>query len=309
MRPDEVGRKPNALARKRVVDAFRELPPDAEFIAAAKMAIGKRGWSQRASDAIKGIFGNDADMIAKMLAATSPRVKLRENMIATLDVFEKYLQAGRPTDRAGIDKVLQQVPLVWKFDGRKLNAIRTLMGEPLEGQKVSSWARNTAGDMDAVTNDIWMALIGGMKKDSFNASEYSAMSAKIRRVADSMGWKPAEVQEAVWSFVKKLVESSGRTANLREAVSTMTPDDFTNVPEYYHYLLEDPDVKGKLIRLGIEPQTLENTKTQIAGKTAAQPPQGAGEASNPEVLRRTAWRIGQTLKTKRAFREEVERRL
>lgn len=264
-----------------MVDVFKELPPDSEFEAAAKLGMLKKGWYERAGRSLRTIFGNDTEKFVGVLAATSPRQSVQLNMEMAFDIWEKYLEAGRPEDAAKIRELVK--PLV-VLEARENNTVRALLGKDLEenpivsskkfdndtkmsGFKVESFRRNLLGDLQASTNDAWMAQFAGISQTLFGTkSGYAAFNAKVRRVADTLDIKPAEVQETVWSFFKTLVEGTQGGRSSAETLASLTQGDILNTPEFHEELLKNPKVAAVLERLGIDTAAiLDNENPAKAG--------------------------------------------
>lgn len=78
--------------------------------------------------------------------------------------------------------------------------------------KIESFMRNLMGDSARVTIDTWMEYLSDFFPGSVgNFKSYAVYETLIREVADDLGWKPAEVQETVWSVMKAVVDASSPT--------------------------------------------------------------------------------------------------
>lgn len=268
-----------------MVKLFDALPPDVEFETAANLGLAKRGWYARAAKILREAFGPESDKFVSLLAATSPRQSVQDNLAMSLEVWEKWVEAGRPDDPAKIREIA--TPLV-ELDSRLNNTVRALRGQDLEdnpisaskrldastalsGHKVESFRRNLLGDLHASTNDSWMAQFAGIPQAQFGTKAgYLAFTAKVRRVADKLDLKPAEVQETIWSFFKTLVESTkgGKTAH--ETLANLTENDILQTPEFHDEIVHNPKVLEALKRLGVdEGRVRALADPEIAGKRAA----------------------------------------
>lgn len=249
-----------------VLDMYRTLPKDEDFVTAVEMGKLKQGWYDRASKTLRKIFGNDTEQFVSLLAATSPRQTVQENLVMALKVWADWNESGRPQDPDQIRDILR--PIV-EMEARMNNSVRALRSEPLEdlkvktsdrleenaqlsGLKVESFRKNLLNDLSAVTNDAWMAMFANVDQSKFfgTKSGYLAFNSKIRKVAEQTGLKPAEVQETIWSFFKTLLESTkeGRTA--KETLSSLTDHDILQTPEFYEQIIADPKVREALSRVG-----------------------------------------------------------
>ena len=92
---------------QRLVDLFKELPEDADFRAAAKAGIAKKGWYENSADAIREIFGEtDGARFTALLAAMSPQTSVESNLLNALNVWVNWDAAGRPTEKRAIMAVM-----------------------------------------------------------------------------------------------------------------------------------------------------------------------------------------------------------
>lgn len=228
---------------QRVVDLFNELPSGNEMAAVAWAGRAKRGWYERSALALSHVFGPDAPRFAALLAALSPQNSAQMNLENAVRVWKGWVNAGRPTDEAGIKKILAKNIVGEKGAGSVLqawvpNSIRALSAEDptevvLSGPKVDSFMRNLVGDTQSVTIDAWMAnyalvdqrLFGGRLNsiDAGKGTGYLAMSARVRGAARTITnltgeeWTPAEVQETIWSWAKTLFETQAAKTEPRGA--------------------------------------------------------------------------------------------
>jgi hypothetical protein len=191
----------------------------------------------------------------------------------------------RPVTKAKIKQALKKGG--WDFVSRKNNTLRALQqsrGEfaDLSGFKVNSFTQNLLGNLEEVTNDAWMVAFGDIDQSVFKGpAGYFAMNAKVRSVANRLGWKPAEVQETIWSFVKTIsaLRAGGYTG--RRALERATHESVAAMPEFTAALLESDDVRQRLDAIGIDIPT-----DRIAGAETGR--SGAIEADRPRVLGRVA---------------------
>lgn len=271
---------------KRALDVFRTLPADAEFEAAAQAGIAKKGWYEKASAALIDLFGPDSRQFAALLAADSPRQTVEKNFRETIKVWKAWDDAGRPTDPVKIEALLGGI-----METRKPNLIRALRGEQFSGPKVSNFTENVRGNLQAVTNDAWMAKFGDVDQKVFSDNGgYLGYTAKVRRVAKSMGLEPAQVQETIWSFFKTLSERINKETTGHEALKNLTHEDVAEAPAF-HDMLGDPDVRAALRGLGLSEESIRSAEgaAKEAG-SGEEPPSGYVAEGRKEVLNRIAQR-------------------
>jgi hypothetical protein len=73
----------------------------------------------------------------------------------------------------------------------------------LNGLKTNSFARNIAGDKDAVTIDVWMIRAAGMDAaKGVNDTQYRILSEIVKELAANRGMYPATAQALIWIIVR-----------------------------------------------------------------------------------------------------------
>jgi hypothetical protein len=145
-------------------------------------------WYDKTWQELEGTFGPDADMFAKILAATSPNTTTDSNVTLALKAYGQWKSGA-------------------SFDGylpvAKANLERAIAGTPMRGPKVSNFYKNLAGDPDAVTVDRWMMRAFGLRGQAPTESQYKFIETTIRRQAKEIGVEPRQYQAAVWVGMKK----------------------------------------------------------------------------------------------------------
>lgn len=276
---------------RQAAKMYSKLPLTKEFAVAAKAGEAMRGWYEKAAATLVELFGDDADKFTRLLAATSPRQRVKHNLIEALNIWKAWTDSGRPTDPVEVKELLgrpvsQEEGLFGTISEGKLsklnahtnNAVRALTGdEALSGQKVSSFSENVGGNLNHVTNDTWMAQFGGIEhKDFSSPAGYAAYTAKVRETAAKLGWHPAEVQETVWSFFKTLADSVRSDMPASEVLKKLTHEDIAGTPAF-HSMLEDADVRGTLSTAGFSDAALNGAKE--AGRKAGPQEQLTGRVA------------------------------
>lgn len=146
-----------------------------------------------------------ADKIAQLFAVYSAQRAPVENVQLALNAFHEW-------QRTGAVRSFGTGPQI-----AKANQI-LVEGVPWEGLKTDRFYGNLLEEIDPekyaamfpggeVTNDIWMARLFGLKTDNPTTREYHAMTGIVQRIADELGWKPKQVQAALW--VAKKAEHEG----------------------------------------------------------------------------------------------------
>jgi hypothetical protein len=254
---DEELRGMKADSAAYLTQQFNRLPPDEDWAETARLGQAKSSWYADVPRALSAIFGKDMPRFAALLAAKSPRSPVRQNLLAALQIWGAWNQAGRPTDSLEFLRQLPQSSLA-NFPSHWNNTVRalTLPEDQLQlsGEKVESFRRNLIGDANHVTNDVWMAHFAGVDQKKFlqNRPGYAAMTAKVRHVAAGLGMKPAEVQGAIWSAAKALSDAMKAGASPADAVqNAATSNDVQDTADFVTLLRSDRHVLSELERAGL----------------------------------------------------------
>jgi len=143
--------------------------------------------------------GNDpieAEKLAQIIAVTSQSTGVKTNTGFALKAYSQW-KAGLPIKTGRFPK--EQI--------KKINNI--INGIPWEGRKTNSFYRNlmvyinpkVASELPT-TQDIWMARAFGLDSDAPTSAQYEAMERITKTLAEKLGWKPHQVQAAVWVAIK-----------------------------------------------------------------------------------------------------------
>ncbi len=214
---------PNAQAE--FLQVHQALPSNDLLGALGRAGGEKLGWYEHSRAAIEHVYGDDADVFAGVLAATSPQNSVEMNLRNATQIFRGWVQAGRPTDKASILRIMGENSVGEKgeksvLDAWKNNTIAVLQGgQAISGPKVDSFWRNLrqrAVDtpyglmrpQDAVTLDAWMSNVLGIKQTYFSGNGanlearnpgygpgYLAATAKLREAATASGMTPEQHRE------------------------------------------------------------------------------------------------------------------
>jgi lysozyme len=165
----------------------------------AKEGEKGRMWYENSSKAIMKVAGGDpkeAEILAQIIAVTSQSTGVKTNTGFALKAYSQW-KAGMPIDTGRFPKAQSE----------KITNI--LNGVPWEGRKTNSFYRNlmvyidpkVAGELPT-TQDMWMARAFNLDSDAPTAAQYENMERVTKNIADQLGWKPHQVQAAVWVAVK-----------------------------------------------------------------------------------------------------------
>ncbi len=155
-----------------------------ELVSAAQSQAHWRDWYARHENVLSDLFGNDAALFQRMLSATSQANTVKGNVTLALKAYAQFLD-GQP--------FTGYLPAVTK------NLDRIRADEELQGAKISQYGKANEGDESAIAVDrhISILLFNSAKP---NAAQIKAAKARIRTVADRLGWAPRELQAALWAF-------------------------------------------------------------------------------------------------------------
>ncbi len=148
-------------------------------------------WYAQQTRFLKHRFGDDWKLMAGLLAATSPRLKLRTSWDISLTILEA-VQAGRP-------------PVMWGLmKGHRLNVERALVGKKLSGNKVERFCQNLLGNLEVVTIDTWMLKLWKVELTSHSkhSKKYGKLERAFQKWARSKGMKPANAQAMLWNYIR-----------------------------------------------------------------------------------------------------------
>ena len=174
--PDEIAKikKQNADEIGQVFSGFN---PE-EAAAVSFSARAKRGWYRNSAQAIVNTFGmQDAPRFAALLASMSPQSSVESNATNALNTWVNWVKAGRPVDRASIEKIIGKSVQGEGVDSAlpawMNNSVASLQHpQPenlqLSGPKVNSFARNLRGHVNDVTLDAWMANYSNLTPEVFS---------------------------------------------------------------------------------------------------------------------------------------------
>jgi lysozyme len=165
----------------------------------AKEGEKGRMWYENSSEAILKATGGDAkeaEILAQIIAVTSQSTGVKTNTGFALKAYSQW-KAGLPIDTGRFPKAQSE----------KIEDI--LNGVPWEGRKTNSFYRNlmiyidpkVAGELPT-TQDMWMARAFNLDSDAPTAAQYENMEKVTKNIAERLGWKPHQVQAAVWVAVK-----------------------------------------------------------------------------------------------------------
>ena len=163
---------------ERILDCMSKITPAA--------LLAGQSWyddAQSFAQSLSPYFGS-LEHSAAVIAALSPRIQWKRNKAAAAAMADG------------------QIPGVLKQS--YLAAQRALASDDpigtLKGPKTNSFAKNIAGDMNAVTIDMWAWKVVSDEPISKLAHKgvYDAVANAYRKVASEIGMSPAQLQATCW---------------------------------------------------------------------------------------------------------------
>ena len=174
-------------------------------LAYAREGIDGGIWYDDIMHVLRSHYGADADIVAAMIAATSPNCSVRGNVTLARKAYGQYKRG---------EQFLGYLPIA--ID----NLHRAVDGEPLSGLKVSHFHRAITGDHNAVAVDRWMLRAYGVESNT--PARMRAIIAHVRKSAKRLGITPRSLQAAIWTGVKgEGVEADSMAYCLRAQLAQM----------------------------------------------------------------------------------------
>jgi len=152
-----------------------------------------RHWYRQQTKFLKYRFGDNWKLVAGLLAATSPRVKLRTSWDWSMAIYDAVI-VGREPD------------LSMLFPCHESNVKRILAGEELSGDKVKRFYQNLIGNLEVVTIDTWMIRLWKIDCGTHGSpwpAKYRRLERVFQRWSRSKGEKPADMQAMLWNYIRK----------------------------------------------------------------------------------------------------------
>jgi hypothetical protein len=147
-----------------------------------------RAWYGEAQDIAKSmsdLCGLSIEKCASILAAFSPR----ERWASNVKYAHQFINGGTPPT------LTNNLNMAYAAMVHGFNA--------LNGLKTNSFARNIAGDMDAVTIDVWMIRAAGLNANKgVNDTEYKLLKEIVLELAADRAMYPATAQALIWIIVR-----------------------------------------------------------------------------------------------------------
>jgi len=153
--------------------------------------VGGHQWYDNMYPNMKEAFGNYADFMVLLLAATSPMAGISSNATNAQKAFAQYCAwSGEHFEG---------------FTGTHLGNIqRAAHGERLSGFKVESFVAAMFGNDRAVTVDRWVARAFQAEDANLGGSDYFDIETAVIELSTEEGVSPSQGQAAIWTGAKLL---------------------------------------------------------------------------------------------------------
>lgn len=165
---------------------------------ASDLEAGARWYDEQhtlASD-MAAVHCLDVEITASVLAALSPRTTWSRNVLGAAAFMNFGADAARQIGCIGTNVKRAETALEHGFNG---------LGN---GPKVAAFARNIAGDREAVTVDVWACRVADLDENLLSRKgAYAMVADAYRAAARRRGVDPATMQATTW-----VVARGGRAA-------------------------------------------------------------------------------------------------
>jgi hypothetical protein len=177
-------------------------------------AVG-RYWYERSARAVLNFVGGDkgdAEKFIGLLAVYSQGTSVPANTTSAVKAWYQW-KNGEPITAGRFPAAMGKKAEAWlnrgeDWGGIKTNNFYTDLMEEIDPSKL---------DSHHSTMDMWMALAGDYgAKVLDQGPKYTFMQREIARIADQIGWRPHQVQAAIWTAIKARVEGSEKARNAFE---------------------------------------------------------------------------------------------
>lgn len=192
MSHDETVRKVYGITLETVV---RRILATYDRASKSDIESGAR-WYDEAGDLAASLaaqHGYDVETVAGVIAALSPRTPWSRNVAGTVALLAD-----------------QDDPPTYLISRNVDTALQILEGdiEGPTGPKTAAFARNIAGDREAVTVDVWACRVASLDEDLLSRKgAYEAVAHAYRLAARRRGVDPATMQATTW-----IVARNGRAS-------------------------------------------------------------------------------------------------
>jgi len=287
--------KMNKRNQENFMRAYLRSPSPRELASLALQGASQRGWYEASGKTIHDVFGDDAPRFAALLASTSPKASVENNLEMAMNIWGPWVDAGRPTDPAVIARIMADAtPNAKVLEAHLNNSITSLTasdelllspqilteGGLLSGPKVDPFWANIMGETQRTVNDTHMARGFGILPTTVGTTARGgAMSVAMRNAAEEIFQLTGErltgreIQEMTWGQIRAMtmrggprsgggsgLGAVGAVINDAEGIARMGDE----TPSFAT-LLADPKFSDLLARLGLAAPDVAGTAARGMG--------------------------------------------
>lgn len=194
----------------KYADRLRMRRTRAQLISDIKLNESWKDWYDRNEAVMDDVFGSDAHVFKKFLAITSQAATVKSNVGLALKALGQW---RRGEEFSGF------------LDAVKGNLDKERDNLKIETPKISAYIAATHGDTESVVVDRHIVkTLFRTPSDKPTRSQIRKATNIIKELADQLGWKPREIQAALWAasirrsgkepqsyddYIRKLQQSGG----------------------------------------------------------------------------------------------------
>lgn len=165
-----------------------------------KVGEKDKDWYKQCQQLFEDLYGKEKlQLVTNIFAATSINSSLKSN----IRLFRKALY-----------EIENGLPFSNYLPVMLLQLQRIRAGQPIQGRKISSFARAMSGDPNAVVVDVWLlrafeldnkskrSLSGRLQSSGATNKQYDFVELYCRELAEVLGLQPKEVSAMIWAGVR-----------------------------------------------------------------------------------------------------------
>ena len=177
---------------------------------AAIRGIEGKDWYASARTELRMLCENEGfnyNTFIKVMGATSPQCPVWMNIRHTIRVCRAL--------KLNNDAVTAVMSVPGLTGSVRKGTIKALNADDTStlGPKTRAFAENLLGNEDMVTLDTWMGQLVGLPAKISGRVTTKTISTPynftVKRIADNLGWTPAQVQAACWKYASSNLGSRG----------------------------------------------------------------------------------------------------
>jgi hypothetical protein len=265
--------------REAFLRAYLRSPSPRELASLTLRGASQRGWYEASGRTLVEVFGDDAPRFAALLASTSPKASVANNLEIAMNIWRPWkeaVDAGTPSTPAMIRAIIEAqdkkvIPAAIKNSitaltadsARLLDTDLMASGGLLSGPKVDPFWGNLVGEVQRTVRDTHMARgFGVMPGTVSTVARGGAMGASMQNAAKEIyrltgiQLTGREVQEMTWGQIRAMTEvGSGRGGGAVRALRE-SPEAIANMADdtpSFATLLSDPKYGDAIRSLNLSP--------------------------------------------------------